>query len=166
MFKVGDAVIHPAQGVCRIKEITEKDFSGKTDSYYVLESVYDSNSTVYIPVELVREKKNIRPALEKEQVDGIIDVLEGSEPLVTENDNQRRLLFRNILASGSIEDMGQMLKTVYLLKTAVRKRGRKMKVSDERIIRETEHSLFTEFAFSLGIRPEEIPGYISDRLSE
>ncbi len=164
MFKVGDAVIHTAQGVCRITEITEKEFAGKKDEYFVLKSVYDSHSTVYIPVETVRTNPKIRPALDEKQVNEIIDVLEKSEPLKTENDNQRRLLFKDILASGNTADIGQMLKTVYLLKTDGRQSKKKMKVSDERIIRETEQSLYTEFAFSLGIAPEEIPEYIRSRI--
>lgn len=164
MFKVGDAVIHPAEGVCRITEITEKEFGGKTDKYYVLKSVYDSKSTVYIPVEIVREKGKIRPALDEKQVNDIIDGLEESQPLKTENDNQRRLIFKDILASGNVNDIGQILKTVYQLKTGIKQSGKKMKISDERIIRETEHSVFSEFAFSLGISPEEIPQYISERL--
>ncbi len=164
MFKVGDAVIHPAEGVCRITEITEKEFSGKTDKYYVLKSVYDSKSTVYIPVEIVREKGKIRPALDEKQVNDIIDGLDSCQPFKTDNDNQRRLLFKDILASGNTDEMRQMLRTVHLLKKDIRTSGKKIKVSDERIIRETEHSVFSEFAFSLGISPEEIPQYISERL--
>lgn len=164
MFKVGDAVIHPAEGVCRVIEIAEKDFGGKLSEYYVLKSVYDSHSTVYIPVEIVRVKSKIRAALNETQINDIIDGLEESQPLKTENDNQRRLLFKDILASGSTSEMRQMLRTVHLLKTDVKASGKKMKVSDERIIRETEHSVFSEFAFSLGLSPEEIPEYISKRL--
>lgn len=164
MFKIGDAVIHAAQGVCRITEIAEKEFAGKKDEYYVLKSVYDSHSTVYIPVETVRVNPKIRRALDEMQINGIIDELEKAEPLKTENDNQRRLLFKDIIASGNTSDIGQMLKTVYLLKTKLRQSGKKIKVSDERIIRETENSLYTEFAFSLGISPDEIPAYINDRI--
>ncbi len=164
MFKVGDAVIHPAEGVCEIIDIAEKSFGGKTDEYYVLKSVYDGQSTVYIPVESVRVNPKIRPALDKGQVELIIDSLENKEPLSTENDNQRRLLFKNIMASGNPDDMGQMLKTVHLLKNSIRVSGKKIKVSDERIIKETERSVFAEFAFSLGISPDEIPSYMESRL--
>ena len=164
MFKIGDAVIHPAEGVCRITEITQKSFGGKTDDYFVLKSVYEGHSTVYLPVEAVKNNPKIRPALDKQQVDGIIDSLPKNEPLKTENDNQRRLLFKEILASGKAEDISRIIKTVHVLKNSIKSSGKKIRVSDERIIRETEYSLFNEFAYSLGIAPEEIPAYIKNRL--
>lgn len=163
MFKIGDAVIHPAEGVCEIKEITEKSFGGKTDEYYVLRSVYDGQATVYIPVNTMPK---IRHALTLGEVNGIIDSLGTNEPLMTENDNQRRLRFKEILASGNTDEMAGMLKAVHVLKNNITKSGKKMKVSDERIIRETERSVFSEFAFTLGITPEELPGYIRERLGE
>ena len=165
MFRIGDAVIHPAEGVCEITDITEKSFSGAPEEYYVLKSVYDCQSTVYIPVESVKVNPKIRLALNKEQVHKIIESLEDNEPVKTENDNHRRMVFKEILASGDEGEIGRMLTTVHQLKSSIRKSGRKMKVSDERIIKETERSVFTEFAFSLGISPEEIPAYIYDRIN-
>ena len=165
MFRIGDAVIHPAEGVCKITEITKKNFSGTAEEYYVLKSVYDSQSTVYIPVETVKVRPKIRLALSREQVQKIIDSLENNEPVKTDNDNHRRLLFKEILASGDAGEIGRVLTTIYNLKTKLRKTGKKIKVSDERIIKETERSVFAEFAFSLGISPEEIPAYIDDRIN-
>lgn len=165
MFRIGDAVIHPAEGVCEITEIAEKNFSGTAEEYYVLRSVYDSQSTVYIPVETVKTRPKIRLALNREQVHKIIDSLENNEPVKTDNDNHRRLLFKEILASGNADEIGRVLTTIYRLRTELRKTGKKIKASDERIIKETERSVFTEFAFSLGISPEEIPAYIDDRIN-
>lgn len=165
MFRIGDAVIHPAEGVCKVTEITEKNFSGAMEEYYVLRSVYDGQSTVYIPVESVRNRPKIRLALNKEQVQDIIDSLEKNEPVKSDNDNHRRLIFKEILASGDAGEIGRLLTTVHQLKKEIRASGKKMKVSDERIIKETERSVFTEFAFSLGISPEEIPAYIDDRIN-
>ena len=165
MFRIGDAVIHPAEGVCEITGITERNFSGTAEEYYVLKSVYDSQSTVYIPVETVKVRPKIRLALSREQVQKIIDSLEKNEPVKTDNDNHRRLLFKEMLASGNVDEIGRVLTTVHNLKREIQKSGRKMKVSDERIIKETERSVFTEFAFSLGISPEEIPAYIDDRIN-
>lgn len=166
MFRIGDAVIHPAEGVCEITEITKKDFGGKTEEYYVLKTVYDSRSTVYIPVVTASENRKIRLALKKEEVDDIIGILPDSKSIVSENDNQRRILFKQHLNSGDVSAIGQVLKTVYELKASALKSGRKMKVSDERIIKETEHALFYEFAYCLGVRPEEVENYIKNMLSE
>ena len=165
MFKIGDAVIHPAEGVCEITEITKKDFSGTIAEYYVLKSVYDGHSTVYIPVETVKIRPKIRLVLNEAQIWKIIDSLESNEPVKTDNDNHRRQLFKEILASGDTAEIGRVLTTIHRLKKEIQKSGKKIKVSDERIIKETEHSVFSEFAFSLGMTPDEIPAYIDDRIN-
>ena len=164
MFEIGCTVIHPAEGVCEITEITEKNFSGTPAEYYVLKSVYDGHSTVYIPVD-AKVRQKIRLALNSEQINGIIDALDKNEPVKTDNDNHRRQLFKEILASGNEENIGRVLTTIYQLKKNIRSSGKKMKISDERIIKETEHSVFGEFAFSLGLSPEEIPAYIDNRIN-
>lgn len=165
MFKIGDTVIHQAEGVCEITEITEKNFNGTATEYYVLKSVYNGHATVYIPVEALKIRPKIRLVLSREQIYEIIDSLEKNEPVKTENDNHRRQVFKDILASGNAEEIGRVLTTIHRLKKEIQKSGKKMKVSDERIIRETEHSVFTEFAFSLGLSPDEIPAYIDNRIN-
>ncbi|MCM1335220.1 MAG: hypothetical protein NC084_10135 [Bacteroides sp.] len=165
-FKVGNAVVHMAEGVCRIEAIAEKTFDGRTDEYYVLRSVYNDRSTVYIPVETVKNRPKIRPVLLKEEIDGIIRVLPEASAVSAENDNARRQLFKEILCSGDNGGVARVLKTIYGLKTKPVASGKKMRVSDERIVRETEQLLFSEFAYSLGITPEEIPAYIEEHIGK
>lgn len=165
-FQVGNAVVHMAEGVCRIEAIAEKTFDGKTDEYYVLKSVYNDQSTIYIPVETVRLHPKIRPVLLKEEIDGILRVIPQESAVSAENDNVRRRLFHEILFSGDNRGFARLLKTIYGLKTQPLAPGKKMRVSDERIVRETEQIIFSEFAYSLGLSPEEIPAYIEEHIGE
>ena len=115
MFRIGDAVIHPAEGVCEITEITKKNFSGTAEEYYVLKSVYDSQSTVYIPVETVKVRPKIRLALSREQVQKIIDSLENNEPESTKGALNTTVLNRNNYESdsGVMKIPGESYKGVY-----------------------------------------------------
>lgn len=155
MFKTGDTVVHAAEGICRIEGIEEKTFDGKTNEYYVLRTVGDNRSTVYIPVESVRLNPKIRLVLTKEQVNEIINLVPVQPPLKYDNDNARRKLFRECISSGECEKIAQVIRTIGEMKSAIRKSGKKPRVMDERIIRETEATISGEFAFSLGISAEE-----------
>lgn len=155
MFKTGDTVVHAAEGICRIEGIEKKTFDGKTDEYYVLRAVHDNRSTVYIPVETVRLNPKIRLVLTKERIDEIIGLVPEQPALKYENDNARRKLFRDCISSGDCQKIAQVIRTINELKAAIRKSGKKPRVTDERIIRETEDTLSCEFAFSLGISTEE-----------
>ncbi len=165
MFKTGDTVVHAAEGICRIEGIERKTFDGKNDEYYVLRSVHDNRSTVYIPVEAVRLNPKIRLVLTKPQIDEIIGLVHAQTPLKYENDNVRRKLFRECLSCGECEKIAQLIRTVFEIKTAIRKSGKRPRVTDERIIRETEAAISSEFAYSLGVSEEEVAELIEEKLA-
>lgn len=164
MFSIGNSVIHPGEGVCEITDICSRTFDGKTCDYYVLKTVYDSRTTLYIPVETAGYRPKIRLLLNEDQIHEAIDLIKDSLPIISENDNKRRTTFKEIIASGEPTDISRVLKTVYELKCSTK--GKKQKISDERIIRETETSVFSEFGYVLGIKQDEMPSYIKNRLSE
>lgn len=164
MFKTGDAVVHAAEGICRIEGVTEKTFDGKTDEYYVLRAVENERSTVYIPVEAVRLNPKIRLVLTKAQIQEIIGLMPAQEPIKCENDNARRKRFREILSGGSCTEIARLIVTIRDMKNRIRQSGKKPKVTDERIIRETEGSVCGELSYALGIPPEEVPFYIEKGL--
>lgn len=165
MFKTGDTVVHAAEGICRIEGVEEKTFDGKTDEYYVLRAVENERSTVYIPVETVRLNPKIRLVLTKAQIQEIIGLIPAQEPLKCENDNARRKRFREILLGGSCAEIAQLISTIRGMKNQIRQSGKKPRVTDERIIRETESSVCGEFAYALGIDPPEVPLYIEKELT-
>ncbi len=164
MFKTGDTVVHAAEGICRIEGIEKKTFDGKTDEYYVLQAVHDNSSMVYIPVETVRLNPKIRLVLTKERIDEIIGLVPEQPALKYENDNARRKLFRDCISSGDCQKIAQVIRTINEMKAAIRKSGKKPRVTDERIIRETEDTLTGEFAFSLGISTEEAAEIVKNTL--
>lgn len=165
MFKTGDMVVHTAEGICRIEGIEKKTFDGKSDEYYVLRAIYDNRSTVYIPVESVRLNPKIRLVLTKEQIDEIIGLVPEQPPLKYDNDNARRKLFRECISGGECEKIAQVIRTISEMKSAIRKSGKKPRVTDERLIRETEAAIGSEFAFSLGISTDEVAGIIEERIA-
>lgn len=50
MYKVNDTVLYTTHGVCKIVEISEKDFGGNHAECYALKPVYHDKSMVFIPV--------------------------------------------------------------------------------------------------------------------
>lgn len=166
MFKTGDTVVHAAEGICRIEGVEKKTFDGKTDEYYVLRAVGDERSTVYIPVETVRLNPKIRLVLTKTQIHEIIGLIPAQEPIKCENDNTRRKRFREILSGGNCAEIAQLIGTIHGMKKQIRQSGKKPKVTDERIIRETESSVCGEFSYTLGIPPEDVPFYIEKGLGK
>ena len=81
------------------------------------------------------------------------------------NDRERTDAFRNILEEGSRKDIARLMRTIYLRKTELAARGKKLRSADETMMQRAEKLLFGEFAWVLGISPAEVTGFISERVS-
>lgn len=68
MYQIKDAVLYGMQGVCEVEDIAEKDFSGEKRMYYVLMPVYQSSSTIYIPVDNENSLSKMRKVLSAEEI--------------------------------------------------------------------------------------------------
>ena len=49
-YPINDTVFYGSEGVCRIVDIVKRRFQGQTEEYYVLQPVYNENSTIYVPI--------------------------------------------------------------------------------------------------------------------
>ena len=49
MYQVNDVVVYGLHGVCRVTEITEKEFAGEAQRYYTMKPVFDNRSTFLYP---------------------------------------------------------------------------------------------------------------------
>ena len=61
MFGIGEFVVCGSKGVCSVENITTLNISGvdKDRKYYILRPLYMSGSTVYVPVDSLKE--SMRP---------------------------------------------------------------------------------------------------------
>ena len=50
MFQINDTVAYSTNVVCKIENITMKEFMGTTKEYYVLKPVNDNAATLDVPV--------------------------------------------------------------------------------------------------------------------
>lgn len=74
MFKIGDKVVCPTQGVGIVTEIVDRDFKGESLSYYQI-NIVNSTMKMTIPVDRA-ENLNIRLLSDKENVDNCINNIE------------------------------------------------------------------------------------------
>ena len=97
MYNIGDTVMYPGTGVCRIENIVRESFvRGEERTYYVLKAVYESGgTTIYCPVD--SENVRLRGLLSREAIDRILSDACAHESLWVENALQRKKAFLSIL---------------------------------------------------------------------
>ncbi|WP_368489824.1 CarD family transcriptional regulator [Clostridium sp. BJN0013] len=164
MYRINDIILYGIQGVCKIIDITEKEIEGKRREYYVLKPVYDSNSTIFIPVHSEKLVAKMRRILSTEEIYALIKAIPSESTVWIDNETLRREKYSAILTSGDRTALVRLIKTLYLHQKMQREKGRKLHVSDERFMKDAERMIYDEFAYVLHIKCEQVLPFILEQL--
>ena len=160
MYQVGDAVLYGNNGICRIREITRMESCGTVDDFYVLKPVSSEATTVFVPLTSDVLLSRMHPLLSPEQMRELLGGIDDSAPIWVENENQRKILFREIMNSGDRLAIFRVYLTLRHLREEREKKGKHLRVSDERAYRETERIFFDELLLVLGWSREECSEFL------
>ena len=166
MWKTGDHVVHRRDGVCRIaaiEDLTLTDDGPKT--YYILTPVYENSSRLYVPFD--RADQILRDVLTKEEIEAMILGLKESGPdhWISDEKTRQRTLSETV-KSCSEESLLKMVSTLFVKKMEQTEQGRKFHAADEHLLNEGEKMINREFAFVLGIEPDDVPDYVGKQMEE
>lgn len=164
MYQIGDHVVYHSVGVCRIFDICHKDFGDGTEGeYLVLETVYGNGMTVYISTGHYEDI--LRPLLTREELLALIQTLpDTNDEWITDN-STRKELFHHALQSKDQSEIIRMIKLLYTRKQNLENEGKRLPFSEAEAMKEAEKLLTNEFAFVLGIEPDQVVPFILDQLS-
>ena len=68
MYKTGDTVLYGSEGVCKITDITEKQFGDVSIEYYILTPVFNNRSTFFVPTKNETLVSRMRPILTNREI--------------------------------------------------------------------------------------------------
>lgn len=164
MFKVNDTIMYGTQGICKIVEITEKDFMGTKKEYYVLKPINDAGATLFAPVKNEKIEAKMRRILSEEEIYDLIETMPYEEANWIANENERKEKYKKIIASGERAELIKMIKALYFHKKQRESDGKHLYLSDERFFKEAERILYDEFQYVLKIRKDELMAFIFNRI--
>lgn len=118
MFNVGDNAVYPGHGVGIIKNILTKNISGKKIDFYEMQ-VYDSNCNkpikIMIPVDKADER--LRSISPKSKVKKVFTILKDRDiKLDHQTWNRRYREYNEKIRTGELEEIGAVLRDLFLLK--------------------------------------------------
>lgn len=159
MFKKGDKVVYGQTGVCFVEDIIEKAIiKNNKQTYYVLKPIFQSNNTVFAPVDNL--KVNMRLALTNEEaidlIDSIPNVVQKAE-MLTEEDFKR-------LSLNSCNDLILLTAAIFAKKKTALANKKKLGFQNEKLMNLAENLLFGELSVALDIEPSGVKDYIDIRL--
>ncbi len=167
MYTIGETVLYGTDGVCTVTDITTRTFGKEKAEYIVLTPLHQSGSVIYVPTASDALLARMRRVLSAQEIRNIIRAVakeECEEWIVDEN--ARRAQFKAVLQSGDRRGLIRMIKTIWLHGKTQKENGRKLHHSDEQMMKDAEKLLYDEFAYVLGIKPDEVLGFIMKEIGE
>lgn len=114
-FKIGDKAVYPAQGVTEITGIESKEIMGNQEIFYVLR-VLDTDKKIMIPVGKV-DSVGLREVIGEGEVEQVYEVLrERTVKLDQTTWNRRYRRYLEKIKTGSVYDVAEVLRDLYMLK--------------------------------------------------
>lgn len=156
MFQKNDTVVYGAHGVCKIEDITMKEFMGSQKEYYVLKPISDMAATLYVPKHNEKLLGKMRKIASEQEVYHLIETMPQEEILWFKNENERKEKYKKVLAKGNHSELIGMIKAIYLQKQKRESEGKHLYLSDERFFKEAERILYDEFQYVLNIKKEDL----------
>jgi len=154
-YQSGDTVLY-GQEVCEITGITTKTINGNAIDYYVLKPIYDSKTVVYAPVDNEHTSSKMKRILSEQEIHAVIKTVPDEDAVWISDDYQRRNSYKEIMANGDRSGLIKIIKTLYLYQQSQKEQGKKLHISDERLMKEAEKMLYEEFSHVLNLQPSQL----------
>ena len=117
MFKVGDLAVYPAQGVGRVDAIESKQVAGHHVMFYVLR-ILGKETVIRIPTTNAKAV-GLRQIVDSNEVPRIFKILKAKPSArheLSQTWNKRFRDYNNRLKSGSVYEIAEVLRDLFLLK--------------------------------------------------
>ena len=157
MFKVNDYLVYRKE-VCKVTEIKEykNDFL-----YYVITPINDTSLKIEVPT----DSSVIRPLISKIKIQKIIEGIPNIKEIV-ENNRLLENKYKELLKSGTYNDLITIIKTTYLRNETRDKEKKKRSEKDTTYFNLAEKYLYTEFSVVLGKSYEDTKEYVISKVRE
>src|SRR5699024_6203193 len=158
MFQVGDAVSYGTSGVCTIAEKKKVCLAGQPCECYILKPVYDRTMKICVPCnsQVLLERMRTLPSKEE-----ILELLQEPAPEHNSDPEVRKERYRQTLQSGDRHALLRMIRDIYTERRHRHAMGKQLSSYEDSALREAQHILHSEVAYTMGIEPQEGPEFIA-----
>lgn len=165
MFVAGDRVIYGSHGVCRVTKLEDRKIDRKYVTYLVLEPEGQPGASYLVPTHNAAAMAKLCPILCRDALEALLASEEIRLGEWTEDGNQRKLLYRELLNGGDRVRLLQMICALYRHKEARLAEGKKFHQSDDGFLRDAEKLICSEISCVLGLDSQQAKLYLHEKLA-
>ena len=161
MYKTGDFVVHPGQGVCKVTEVTD----GPQALYKLLPLGNRHSLVITLPVEF---EDRLRPVLSRQEAQDLIDSYPELEvdDYTDRNNSLEEEHYKNEIKNGTCLDTLRIAKTFRRRIRLANEENKKAPVVYERILKQASERSLSELAVALDTTPEDVAERFRTRMGD
>lgn len=151
MYKTGEYVVHPGQGVCKITEVVD----GPQALYKLLPLGNRHSLVITLPIEF---EDRLRPVLSRQEAQDLIDSYSELEvdDFAGRNNSLEEEHYKNEIKNGTCLDSLRIAKTFRRRIRLAAEENKKAPVLYERLLKQASERSLSELAVALETTPEDV----------
>lgn len=154
MFQIGEKILYPMHGACVVHSIEEKEVLGESQTYYIV-NINHRNMQVMFPQNNV-VKIGIRPVVEQNVLDDVLNTLHTGDTDTTIRDTQRNRYNLNKIKSGDIYEGAEVIRDLVRLN-----KKKKLGLVDKNMLDNACEILTSEMGLVKGLSHEKASELLS-----
>jgi CarD family transcriptional regulator len=157
VFKTGQKIVYPSQGVGIINSIEEKEFKNQTILYYVI-YLEVSDMTIMVPMDKA-EELGIRSIVPREEAERALELIGEDFDPIPSDWKLRYQMNLDLLKKGSVMDIATIVRSLYH-----RSKVKELPILERKLYDSALKLLEDEVSFALNQPREEVEALIFTRL--
>jgi CarD family transcriptional regulator len=159
-FKIGDMSVYPGKGVTEIMGIESMEVGGTQQNFYVLR-LLENNLKIRIPISKV-SSVGLRALIQGEEIEEVMNILR-ERPIKFDQQTWNRRYRRYVekIKTGSVYDVAEVLRDLYLLKY-----DKNLSFGERRMLDQARSLLVKELAIARGLDEAAIERELEEIFSD
>lgn len=166
MFHTNDYVFYGSGGVCKIVDIQAAPLEGmpKDQQYYILHSVHDQSSMMYIPVD--NDRIFLRGLLSREEAEMLMEQISSVEEIEEPNSKLLREKYQEAMRRYQPMEWVRVIKTVYARIHEGRTPARRISETERSFYETARKYLYTELSLVMDVSVQQIEQYVLEHIKK
>lgn len=153
MFQVGDYAVCPGHGVGQVCDVEDRDLGESVVSFYIIRLI-SNGMTVMVPT---KSEDGARKLVEIGEVTEVYGLLQDHDIKIDKSTwNRRHREYLNKIKTGSIIEIAEVLRALFLLKTV-----KSLSFGEKKMLEQCREMLAEEIALSAGDNKVEVASKIN-----
>ena len=157
-FKIGETVVEPSIGICKVEGIRRMTVDGETKEYYVFHA--PNNTTVLVPKSQI-EKRGVRCPMSADEAKKIVQSLKVPTSPNRNDAKMQYSAYREVMNSGDPNKISKLLRDLYTLD-----QNNELKGKEREIMEQARKFLTDEITFSRNDAKNKIMDDINEALKQ